>query len=255
MAPGRRRACAGGGNRGPGWCVAGWMLRAFGLLVAIAIALLLWAVRPSESRSLVEAESVPARAPAPSGTTVEPRWTDRPVPRLPDVSSAHVADEPDPWCGSGREALESAHHTDPMYPPESADQTVEMAEPYPPEDPDPLHAVEAVTEAEAEPEHVPTAADEELLARAVDFLDRFLSAIESNAGDCDRMADALSELLSGSRDLIAEGKAMADQPARRRWFESQMEAKATAGAERMMAPLQGCMSSERIMAVLTSFAE
>jgi hypothetical protein len=130
-----------------------------------------------------------------------------------------------------------------------------MAQPDPPEDPDPLQEMEAVTEAEAGPEHVPTAEDEALLARANGFFDQFLSAIESNAGNCDRMADALSELLSSSRDLIAEGEAMADQPARLRWFASQMEARTTAGAERIMASLEGCMSDERMMAVLTSFAQ
>jgi hypothetical protein len=229
------------------------MLRAFGLLVAIAIALLIWAVRPSESRSSTRAESVPARAPAPSVTTAEPRWTDRPVPKLPDVSSANESDEPDPRNGSSPEELEPAYHTDLMDPPDSPDETVEIPEPDP-EDPDPLQE-EALAEAEAAPEHVPTAEDEELLDRAVGFFDQFLSAIESNAGNCDRMADALSELLSSSRDLIAEGKALADQPARMRWFASQMEARAPAGAERMMAPLEGCMSNERMTAVLASIAE
>jgi len=227
------------------------MLRAFGLLVAISIALLLWAVRPSESRSLTRAESVPAQALAPSDTATEPRWTDRPVPRLPDVPPANEVDEPDPWSSEpGPEELEPPHHTDLVDPPDSPDPTVELTEP-PPVDPDPMQAVEA----EAEPEHVPTAADEALLTRAVDFLDKFLSAIESNAGNCDRMADSLTNLFSSSGDLIAESKAMKDQPARSRWFERQMQARMTTWAERIMEPLQSCMSNERMMAALTSFAE
>jgi hypothetical protein len=229
------------------------MLRALGLLVAIAIALLVWAVRPSESRSLTRARSVPAHAPAPAGTA-EPRWTDREVPRLPDVSSEDQTDEPDPSSGPHREQLEPPYHTDLADPPESADETVEPAEADSPDDPDPPQAEEPATEADAAPEYVPTAADEALLARAVGFFDQFVSAIESNAGDCDRMADALSELHSSSRDLIAEGKSMAELPARSRWFATRMEARAAAGVERMMAPLQGCMSNERVMAVLTSFA-
>ena len=211
------------------------MLRVFGLLVAISIALLLRAVRPSESRSETQAEAVPpAQAAPPSNAAIEPRWIDRPVPRVADVSPANQADEPDPWSGSpGREELEP-HHTD--------------------LDPGPPQAVEAATEAEAEPAYVPTAADEALVSRAIDFLDEFLTAIESSAGDCDRMADSLSELLSSSRDLIAEGKAMADQPTRSRWFESRMAAKMTAWSG-IMTPLQGCMSNERMMAALTLLAE
>ena len=121
-------------------------------------------------------------------------------------------------------------------------------------DPGPLQAVEAATEAEAAPEYVPTAADEALVARAIDFLDQLFSAIESNAGNCDRMGDSLSDLLSSSGDLIAEGKAMADQPTRSRWFESRMMAKMTAWSERIMTPLQSCMSNERVMAALMPLA-
>jgi hypothetical protein len=44
------------------------------------------------------------------------------------------------------------------------------------------------------------------------------------ARHCDRMGDSLSELLTSSRDLIAEGKEMVDQPPRSRWFERQMVA-------------------------------
>jgi hypothetical protein len=229
------------------------MLRAFGLLVAIAIALLLWAVRPSESRSLIQKESVPARALVSTDTTAGSRFTDRPVPRLPDVSANEI-DEPDPSSGSGREELEATHHSDLMDAPDSSEQTIEIAQPDSPEDPDPLQEMETMAGAEAEPEHVPTADDEAFLARAVGFFDQFVSAVESNAGNCDRMADALSEVISSSGDLIAEGKAMADQPARMRWFESQMKTRVTAGAERLMAPLQGCVSNERMMAVLSSFA-
>jgi hypothetical protein len=219
------------------------MLRAFGLLVAISIALLLWAIRPSESRSLTRAEAVPAQAPAPTGTATEPRWRDRPVPRLPDVSPAS---EP------GVE-LEPPLHTDLVDPPDSPDHIVEPGELERPVDPDPLQAVEPATE-EAEPDYVPTAADEELLARAGGFLDKFLSAIESNAGNCDGMADALSEFFSSSRDFIAEAREMEDQPARSRWFAAQLEARMSTWAERIAMPLQGCMSNERLMAAMTSFA-
>ncbi|HTE54214.1 MAG TPA: hypothetical protein VK698_25340 [Kofleriaceae bacterium] len=141
-----------------------------------------------------------------------------------------------------------------MDPPDSPEDTVELSESDPPVDPGPLQAVEAVTEAEAAPEYVPTAADEALVARAIDFLDQLFSAIESNAGNCDRMGDSLSDLLSSSGDLIAEGKAMADQPTRSRWFESRMMAKMTAWSERIMTPLQSCMSNERVMAALMPLA-
>ncbi len=241
------------GNRVPGWCVDRWMLRAFGLLVAVSVALLLWAVRPSESRSFAQPGSVAAKAPAPTGSATEPRWSDRPVPRLPDSSPADETGEPDPWNGPDREGLEPPVHTDVVGPADSPEPTVEVAEPELPEDPGPLQAVQEV--AEAEPAYAPTAADEALLGRAVGFLDQFVSAVESNAGNCDRMADSLSDLFSSSRDLIAEGKAMVDQPARRRWFENQMQANAMAGAERMMNPLQSCMSNERMMAAFASFAE
>jgi hypothetical protein len=228
------------GKRGPAPCVEGEMLRAFGLLVAVAVALLVWAVRPSESRSLKPAESVPAPAPGPAPTTHR-RWTDRPEPRLPD--------------------LPPADDTDLVDPPESAEPAVELAEPDPPELPEPPPEEEVMTEAEPEPEpepepaYVPTAADEELLARSIRFFDQFVSAVESNAGDCDRMADALSEVLSSNRDLIAEGKAMADQLGRSRWFAGQMEARAADGVERMMTPLQGCMSNERMMKAMSSLVQ
>jgi hypothetical protein len=228
------------------------MLRAFGLLVAIAIALLVWAVRPSESRSSIQEEPVPAPVPAPTATAAGSRWTDRPVPRLPDVSSAEETDDPEPWDGPSPEALNREHHTDLVDPPDSPEQTVEEAEPDPPEDREALHVMEEMAEGEAAPEYVPTAADEALLARATGFFDQFVSAIESNADNCDRMADALSEVLSGNRDLIAEGKAMSEDPARDKWFEHQMEATVAAGVERVMAPLQGCTSNERMLAVLST---
>jgi hypothetical protein len=219
------------------------MLRAFGLLVAISIGFLLWAVRPSESRSLTRAEAVPAQAPAPAHVATEPRWSDRPVPRLPDVP---------PAIETGEE-LEPAYHTDLVDPPDSPDLMVEPSEPERPVDPEPLQAVEP-TEA-AEPDYVPTAADQELVARATGFLDRFLAAIESNAEDCDRMADSLSELFSSSRELIAEGKAIDGEPARSRWFASQLQSRTTDWAQRIMTPLQTCMSNDRMMAVMKSFAE
>jgi hypothetical protein len=221
------------------------MLRAFGLLVAISLGLLLWAVRPSESRSLTRAEAAPARAPAPTSTPTEPRWADRPVPRLPDVPPAMEA----------REELEPAYYTDLVDPPDSPDLIVEPSEPDRPVDPEPLQAVETPTEAETEPEYVPTAADEELVARALGFLDQFLAAIESNAENCDRMADSLSELFSSSRDLIAEGKAVDAQPARSRWFANRLQARTTEWAQRIMTPLETCMSNDRMMAVMKSFAE
>jgi hypothetical protein len=227
------------------------MLRLFGLLVAISIGLLLWAVRPSESRSLTQAEAVPAPAPAPSRIATEPRWIDRPVPRLPDVPPAIEA--------AGELELDRENQTDLVDPPDSPDVMGDPSEHDRPVDPEPLDAVETPTEAEAEPEaepaYVPTAADEELVARAVAFLDQFLAAIESNADNCDRMADSLSELFSSNRKLIAYGKEIDGQPARSRWFANRLQDKATDWAQRIMTPLQTCMSNDRMMAVMKSFAE
>jgi len=67
-------------------------------------------------------------------------------------------------------------------------------------------------------------------------------------------ASAASQRVAG-QPLIAEGKAMQDQPARSRWFATRMMARTSDWAERIMTPLQGCMSNERVRAVMTSFAQ
>lgn len=217
------------------------MLRTLGLLVAVSIALLFWAVRPPESSSTHPEAAPRAQAAPASSAALEPPRITRPVPRVEEAPFAGEADEPDPWSG--------APEGEPSEPERAAEpaplQVVEA----------PNELVEAPAEPKAEPDYVPTSADEALLARAVGFMDELLSAIESNAGDCGRIASSLSDLLSRSRDLIAEGKAMADQPLRSRWFEAQMMPRMAAWTERIMTPMQTCMSDERVVAALTSFAQ
>jgi hypothetical protein len=222
------------------------VIRAFGLLVASSIAVLLWMVKqaepapPGDSRPAMAAvEAIGAR-----GTAAGPRQTtERPVPRLPDVSPGPY--EPDD--GELEEPIDELDELDePIDEPIgelTADRDEELGELR--ESPDPASLED----------YVPTAADEAFWQRSLAFLDEFVSAIESNAGSCDRMADALELVLSRNRAFIAEVKALDEQPVRNRWFQKQSETWMVPMASRIMEPIQNCVSSERLVSVLQRYTD
>jgi hypothetical protein len=106
-----------------------------------------------------------------------------------------------------------------------------------------------------DPDYVPTSADLAVLHRGLQFVEEFAATIERNDGSCDRMADDLERLLSTSGDFLAEARSLAEGPPdRSAWLAREAESRFGSRMERMIGPLQGCMHSERLMAVITRFA-
>jgi len=118
--------------------------------------------------------------------------------------------------------------------------------PEPPAQPEGAGEVQAASAAE---EYAPTAADERLLARVLEILDDFAGAIEGNAGQCGRMAEAIREVVEGARDLKEQVDELNRDLARSRWLQRQLEGKATALMTRMV-PLQACMNDKRMLEVM-----
>lgn len=222
------------------------MLRIFGLLVASSIAVLVWNVRipqPAGSGPSAPGQAL-ATEDAPRGGIGPQPTARRPIPTLPDVSSpADVqpdeADEPD-------EAEEADE-------PGEVDESDEVDWPHEEDDPpvpSPDPPVEDVPA--AEDDYVPTAEDKALARQVLAFFDEFASAVSSNADSCDGMAEALRQLLSRNRDLIATAKALDAQAPPSRWLEKQIEPTVVEMVNRIAVPLQRCAGNERLNSVIQS---
>jgi hypothetical protein len=215
------------------------MLRILALTVSATLAALLVTVGIVAPRQA--ASSGVQADPSAAEERASPATTDRrPFPRLPEATAeaAWSEDEADGYVHhdefqDGEEPLELhiAGRED-LGEPEETSETGAAADDY-----------------------QPTAEDRALLDRGIRFVEELVSAIEDNAGSCDRMADSLERLLLANADLIATAKRFDDEfPDRTQWFAREAERRLTASVERMIEPLQSCMHSERLMTLLTSYA-
>ena len=200
------------------------MLRLLGVLVGASLAVLVYLVAPSGAGGGGAARAEErARRPA-AGPSAPRLISPRPVPRLPEVEEVAPVEEE----------------------PAIAEEPAAEEAPEPPAQPEGAGEVQAASAAE---EYAPTAADERLLARVLEILDDFAGAIEGNAGQCGRMAEAIREVVEGARDLKEQVDELNRDLARSRWLQRQLEGKATALMTRMV-PLQACMNDKRMLEVM-----